>query len=229
MKDLNLEQQIYLCKYHEVDNCLHLGITAEERESILKRLKENGLYNQYRMLSEDEYEHIITQEKKGDKYSKILDKYKFNKTKRAYKNLKEVLKVCDKYKGTEINIKNTYKKIAQEQNVETYIINNDCIRILDEAYQEHEELFKQNKYDKKPTIREFVLKELNKELPNMKNIDTNKKAQRKTCKNTEISAKNDINSQFIADIDNTYVKVSVRTVAEWAYQKRIFRQNVRGK
>ena len=127
VKQLSIEKQIYLCKYHEVDNCLHLGITAKQRDEILKKLKENGLYKQYRMLNEDEYEHIIKQEKKKEK-----------------------------------------------------------------------------------------------EL---------KKNKKKAKENTEKLTKDEetISSQFIENIDNTYVKVSVRTVAEWAYQKRIFRQNDRGK
>ena len=123
VKELSVADQIYLCKYHEIDNCLHLGITARERDKILSTLKENGLYKQYRMLKDEEYENIIKKEKKKSKTEKTQDT-------------------------------NT----------------------------------------KKP----------------------------------EKSTENNISSQLIADIDTTYIKVSVRTVAEWAYQKRIFRSNVKG-
>ena len=84
MKELSVEEQIYLCKYHDVDKHLNFTIklNQEEVKETIKKLKENGLYDQYRKLSEDEYENIIKKGKRKSKYKKILDKYNFDNTKK---------------------------------------------------------------------------------------------------------------------------------------------------
>ena len=77
---------------------------------------------------------------------------------------------------------------------------------------------KENGYNKRPTLREFILKELDIQSKNVIPDITKKEV----CESKET-----ISSQFISksieDIDNTFVKVSVKTVMEWSYQKRIFR------
>jgi len=223
LKELSLEKQIYLCKYHEIDNCLHLGITAKERDEILTKLKQNGLYEQYRKLEEDEYENIIKNEKSKDKYEKILEKYKFDKTSKGYNNLKQVLVMCNKYNTTEFSMERIYKQVAAGENVENYIIRNDCQRLLDNTYQLNKEIFEQNEYHRKPSVKEFMCRELSIESTNTKNEEINVKVEEKNEESTEKSTETNINTQFIADIDNTYVKVPVKIIAEWAYQKRIFR------
>ena len=84
MKELSVENQIYLCKYHDVDKSLYttIGLKDDEIKETLKKLKENGLYEQYRNLDEYEYEKIIKKEKKKNKYEKILDKYNLIKLKK---------------------------------------------------------------------------------------------------------------------------------------------------
>lgn len=61
MKELKLEDQIYLCKYHDVDKHLYttLKLKPEEVEEQLNYFKKRGLYVQYRNLSNDEYQKLI--------------------------------------------------------------------------------------------------------------------------------------------------------------------------
>lgn len=72
---------------------------------------------------------------------------------------------------------------------------------------------KENGYNKRPTLREFILKELDIQSKNVISDITKKEV----CESKEKIQKS------IEDIDNTFVKVSVKTVMEWSYQKRIFR------
>ena len=230
MKELSVENQIYLCKYHDVDKSLYTTIKLKDDEikETLKKLKENGLYEQYRNLDEYEYENIIKKEKRKSKYEKILDKYKFDKTKKAYSSLKEVLSISDNYKNTEIfSLEKVFREIAERQNVKSYIINNDCKRILNNAYLENRAIFEENKYYKKPTLREFVLQELNlqdakiKEKASCDKKECNDASKENICESKEKSSK--VKENLIGDIENTFVKVSVKTIMEWSYQKRIFR------
>lgn len=83
---------------------------------------------------------------------------------------------------------------------------------------------KENGYNKRPTLREFILKELDIQSKNVIPDITKKEVCESKEKNKK--SKETISSQFkseIEDIDNTFVKVSVKTVMEWSYQKRIFR------
>lgn len=230
MKKLSVENQIYLCKYWDVDKSLYttIGLKEDEVKETLERLKGNGLYEQYRNLDEYEYEKIIKKEKRKSKYEKILDKYKFDKTKKAYSSLKEVLSISDNYKNTEIfSLEKVFREIAERQNVKSYIINNDCKRILNNAYLENRAIFEENKYYKKPTLREFVLQELNlqdakiKEKASCDKKECNDASKENICESKEKSSK--VKENLIGDIENTFVKVSVKTIMEWSYQKRIFR------
>lgn len=224
MKELSVEEQIYLCKYHDIDKHLNFttGLNQEEIKEVIYKLKQNGLYNQYRKLSEDEYENIIKKEKRKSKYEKILDKYNFDNTKKAYNSLKEVLEIADNCKTCEeLSLEKVFRKIADKQNVKSYIINNDCKRILDGTYLENKDIFEKNKYYKKPTLREFVIQEL--KLQNTKSIKHTSKEN--LCESKEKSNEikenviYDITTDNIKDIDNTFVKVSVKTIMEWSYQK----------
>lgn len=83
---------------------------------------------------------------------------------------------------------------------------------------------KENGYNKRPTLREFILKELDIQSKNVIPDITKKEVCESKEKNQK--SKETISSQFkseIEDIDNTFVKVSVKTVMEWSYHKRIFR------
>lgn len=219
MKELSVEEQIYLCKYHDVDSSLHttIGLNQEEAKETICKLKQNGLYDQYRKLSEDEYENIIKKEKRKSKYEKILDKYKFDKTKKAYSSLKEVLSISDNYKNIELfSLEKVFREIAERQNVKSYIINNDCKRILDNTYLENRVIFEENKYYKKPTLREFVLQELNLQDAKIKENICESKEKLNEVKENVIC---DITPSQIGDIENTFVKVSVKTIMDWSYQK----------
>lgn len=80
---------------------------------------------------------------------------------------------------------------------------------------------KENGYNKRPTLREFILKELDIQSKNVISDITKKEV----CESKEKiqKSKETISSQFISksieDIDNTFVKVSVKTVMEWSYYK----------
>ena len=215
MKELSVENQKYLCKYHDVVNVYDLkttiGISKEEMENLVEQYKRNGLYEQYRKLSEDEYEEIIKQEKKKDKYTKILERYNFDKTKKGYENLKQVMQECSRYKNsTDISLEKIFRKLADKQGIRSYIINNDCKRMLDSTYLDNKKIFEEKGYYKKPTLREFVLQELG--IEKLENV----------CKTKEKASesKETISSQFtVGDIENTFVKVSVKTIMDWSYQK----------
>ena len=75
MKELSLEKQIYLCKYHDIDTGLYgnLGITKAEAEELIQNYKARGLYEQYRNLREEDYEHIINKQPKRLRKEKTTD------------------------------------------------------------------------------------------------------------------------------------------------------------
>lgn len=215
MKELSVEDQIYLCKYHDVDDSLGttIGVSGQQAKEIINKLKQNGLYEQYRKLSEEEYEQIIKIENKKDKYTKILDKYKFDINKKGYDNLKQVLKECSFYiDAKELSLEKVFRELADKQGIKSYIINNDCKRMLDNTYLENQKLFEEKGYYKKPTLREFVLQELG--IKKIENV----------CEYKErpIGDKENVICDItpnIGDIENTFVKVSVKTIMDWSYQK----------
>lgn len=110
--------------------------------------------------------------------------------------------------------------MAEKENVKSYIINNDCKRLLDVTYLDNKNIFEENGYNKKPTLREFILKELDIQSKNLISDITKKEV----CESKEKIQENKetISSQFkseIEDIDNTFVKVSVKKMMEWSYYK----------
>lgn len=73
-KSLTVEEEIYLCKYHDIDAALptNLGISSKEINKTLVQLKKDGVYEQYRNLNEKEYETIIKLEKKLRKKESVI-------------------------------------------------------------------------------------------------------------------------------------------------------------
>lgn len=219
MKELSLEKQIYLCKYHDVDTNLKatMGLRETEVQEYIKKFKQNGLYEQYRNLDEYEYEDIIKKDKKKNRFEKILDKYKFDKNNKGYRSLIKVLELSTKYKNTkELSLEQVFKQIAENLKVKSYIINNDCKRLLDATYMQNKTLFESYDYDKKPTVKEFVIKEL--KICSSAEIE-------ETEKNTETkeSVIPNITAEEAKEIKDTYVKISVKTLMNFCYEKRIFR------
>lgn len=216
MKELSVENQIYLCKYWDVDKSLYttIKVTSEEAEEILKKLKENGLYEQYRKLPEEEYEKIVNEEKNNKKHinfaEKILNKYKFDKSSLTYNDITKVLNEYEKHKNEEgLNLTEVFRRIAKERKVEPYVINNNCKRALEKAYSNNKEIFNAE-YEKKPTLKEFFNKELGLENKNVIcNITENEKD---VCESKETM-------ENIREIENTFVKVSVKKIMEWSYYK----------
>ena len=215
MKELSVENQIYLCKYWDVDKSLYttIKVTSEEAEEILKKLKENGLYEQYRKLPEEEYEKIVNEEKNNKKHinfaEKILNNYKFDKSSLTYNDITKVLNEYEKHKNEEgLNLTEVFRRIAKERKVEPYVINNNCKRALEKAYSNNKEIFNAE-YEKKPTLKEFFNKELGLEDKNVIcDITENEKevCEKETMEN-------------IREIENTFVKVSVKKIMEWSYYK----------
>lgn len=164
MKNLTVEEQIYLCKYHDVDKywANDHGYTQVEIDELINKYKQNGLYEQYRNMDEFEYEKVCKQEKNKDKYQKILDKYKFDKTRSTYTRMLNFLRECKNIKlAEELNMNSISRRIATSQGIEPYIINNDCKRAIESAYMNNQSLFEMHGYEKKPTLKEFIIKELN--------------------------------------------------------------------
>ena len=162
MKELSVEDQIYLCKYHDIDTDLYttLGLRDYEVEPILEKLKANGLYEQYRKMDEFEYEKVIKREKKKSKAEKILDKYNFDKSKIYYERLKKTLIKCENIKNAEeLNLNSLYVKVADELSIKPYVIANDCRVAIEDIYIRNHDVFRNAGYYKKPTFKDFVIRE----------------------------------------------------------------------
>ena len=162
MKELSVEDQIYLCKYHDVDTDLYtnLGLKENEVEPMLDKLKANGMYDQYRQMPDEEYEKVIKREKKKSKAEKILDKYNFDKSKIYYERLKRTLMICENIKNTEeLNLNSLYVKVADELKIESPLVANNCRTALEDTYIRNNDVFRNAGYYKKPTFKDFVIRE----------------------------------------------------------------------
>lgn len=222
MKDLSIEKQIYLCKYHDVDTSLYttLGLKEDEVEQILKRLKENGLYEQYRKMSEFEYERVIKNEKNKTKAEKILEKYKFDKARSYCERIKQVINLCDSVKNTtNFNLMNIMKKIAVQENTKAAIILNDCNRAISQTYTINKEIFSYSGYNKKPTLKEFIIKELDITIPDK---EPSEAEENKEYKNQEqINEAEDIKSveNKILNVNEMTIQVPIKILYEYYYLK----------
>lgn len=230
MKELSVEEQIYLCKYHDVDTALAktMHINSEEIEKLIQKYKENGLYEQYRNLSDEEYEEIINKEKQIKKYNKnnkmyskeaqILNKYNFDKNKETYKYFLRMLSEAEEAKknNKEFTLATVFKKIGYETNTKEYNIQNECNRYLIKTYTENKELFLKHQYKQKPSIREFILKKinLNKEAEEIKTLQAEQMQQARLNTNP--------NSNITLN-DNLLILVPIKLIEEYFYMKRIYR------
>ena len=75
MNKISMEMQIYLCKYHDVDEhiCFTTKLNRSQIEDTIQELKEKGLYEKYRRMSEEEYEKIIKDERRNKNKMKGTD------------------------------------------------------------------------------------------------------------------------------------------------------------
>lgn len=64
--DIKIEDVIYICKYHNIDDKLkfNLNLTEEQIADIIKYCRDKGLYQVYKDLSEEDYEKAIRGNKK---------------------------------------------------------------------------------------------------------------------------------------------------------------------
>lgn len=219
MRELSVEDQIYLCKYHDVDHALEntMHMTTEEVEKALNKYKENGLYEQYRNLSDEEYEKIIIQEKKDKRMKKynqkqdiykkekeILDKYNFDKKKTTYNYFIELLIEAERtIKNNEEFITNkVLRSIASKTGNKIYNISNECQRYLTNTYTNNKERF--FKYYKKPSLREFIINECISDIKEIETIDMKKeedKVQDTQNKDVEILSLENENKKEIQEME----------------------------
>ena len=215
MKELNLEEQIYLCKYHDIDTeiATSMGLRQQEIEELIDKFKKSGLYEQYRKLSEEEYERAIKEDKKKSKAEKILSKYNFDKQRKEYKYFKEVLEMSNKCKNIEnLGLSEIFNIIANKYDVKDYIISNDCQRVLKNTYLENKKIFESYNYKTKPTLKDFIIKELN-----LKYVEKQEKYD------TEEIEKYITNDNYFEELKKAYIRLPVSILIEWSYQKRLYR------
>lgn len=81
MKELKLEDQIYLCKYHDVDKSIRttMHITQKEVQQLIKYYKKIGVYTEYRNLPDEEYEKICKRERKIKKIKPMQNEEELGK------------------------------------------------------------------------------------------------------------------------------------------------------
>ena len=242
MKELSIEKQIYLCKYHDIDKyiCISMNMPIEQINELIEKYKQNGLYEQYRNISDEAAEKLINKEKLTKKYQtqdkykkekKILDTYNFDKEKVGYKHFLELLKEVGKNtkKQEDIILAKIYKKIAEARNIESYNVQNECQRVLNKAYKNNKELFKE--YKEKPSIREFISKEVGKKIKNEIVIDNNDNVVKFKKSSDGVQVKNirndEIKERYIKEEknDNILVQVPITMILELKYLKRIYRWN----
>lgn len=206
MKELSIDDQIYLCKYHDIDNGLpyNLQIKEDEIAKLIDKYKSNGLYEQYRNLSEEDYEAIINKRKEPpkSKIEKILNKYQFDTDTMAYKYLVELLEYLNLNKRTSIN--DAYIEIAARYNKDKQHIQNAIYRITNPKHMNLSEVLR-NKLD-------WIGAPKNKSI-NQENVISNitEEAEKDICKTQNIKTSE--------EIDNIYVKVPIKTLMELNYYK----------
>lgn len=207
MKELSIENQIYLCKYHEIvtdyDLRTTMGISRKQADELVKKYKANGLYEQYRNLQEEQYEAIIKKRMEAPKSNTdmMLAKYEFDTSKSGYDCLKQLIEYLSVNKKK--SIVDAYQEIASNYKDKDEIsVRNAIYRLVSE---------------KKITLTQILKNETEWVGPDKKGFVAIK----------EEHAEADINSEFIQesgnkelpDVDTGFVKVSIRTVMEWSYQK----------
>jgi len=207
MKELSIENQIYLCKYHDIVADYELrttmGISRKQANDFIERYKQNGLYEQYRKMNEDDYEAIIKKKKElpMSNTDRMLEKYEFDRNKTGYTYLKQLIEYLSVNKKK--SIVDAYQEIANSyKDKDEVSIRNAIHRVVSE---------------KKITLTQLLKNETEWVGPDKKGFVAIK----------EDNAEEDINSEFIPkggnqelpDVDTGFVRVSIRTVMEWSYQK----------
>lgn len=206
MKELSIENQIYLCKYHDIitdyDLRATMSISRKQADELIEKYKANGLYEQYKNLEEDQYEAIIKKRMEAPKSNtdKMLEKYEFDTNKSGYKCLKELIEYLSINKKK--SIVDGYQEVANNYKDKDEIsVRNAIYRLVSE---------------KKITLTQILKNETEWVGPDKKGFVAVKE------ENAE-----EMNSEFISeggnnelpDVDTGFVKVSIRTVMEWSYQK----------
>lgn len=206
MKELSIENQIYLCKYHDIitdyDLRATMSISRKQADELIEKYKANGLYEQYKNLEEDQYEAIIKKRMEPPKSNtdKMLEKYEFDTNKSGYKCLKELIEYLSINKKK--SIVDGYQEVANNYKDKDEIsVRNAIYRLVSE---------------KKITLTQILKNETEWVGPDKKGFVAVKEENAV-----------EINSEFIPeggnnelpDVDTGFVKVSIRTVMEWSYQK----------
>ena len=206
MKELSIENQIYLCKYHDIitdyDLRATMSISRKQADELIEKYKANGLYEQYKNLEEDQYEAIIKKRMEPPKSNtdKMLEKYEFDTNKSGYKCLKELIEYLSINKKK--SIVDGYQEVANNYKDKDEIsVRNAIYRLVSK---------------KKITLTQILKNETEWVGPDKKGFVAVKEENA-----------GEMNSEFIPesgnnelpDVDTGFVKVSIRTVMEWSYQK----------
>lgn len=207
MKELNIEKQIYLCKYHDIiteyDLRTTIGISRKQADDLINKYKANGLYEQYRNLQEEQYEAIINNRMEAPKSNidKILEKYEFDTNKTGYECLKQLIEYLSM---------NKKKSIADAyQAVSSYYKDKDEISIRNAIYRLVSE--------KKISLSEILKNEIEWIGPDKKGFVAVKEENAEEDISSELAIESGNNE--LPEVDTGFVKVSIRTVMEWSYQK----------
>lgn len=76
MKELNIKQLIYLCKNHDTDKNINIMLGLTDREIVKKivELKQAGLYDKYKNMTQEECNRILERENLNEEASNNTNK-----------------------------------------------------------------------------------------------------------------------------------------------------------
>lgn len=204
----------------------NLGIKESEAEKLIEKYKANGLYEQYRNLSEEDYEAILRGRKEPpkNKFEIILNKYKLDSDSIASKYLLELLEYINLNKNA--SIKEAYTEIAKRHRKDKQQIQNAIYRMTSANQISLSQLLK-DELDWKEVTRKFI--RVSKESEEVQEdkikesviCDITQNNNAEIAENKEKEAES-INNEFtseITNLDNVIVKVSVRTLLELQYYR----------
>ena len=125
-----------------------------------------------------------------------------------------------------LNTAAVYRTIAKRNSTEPYIIQNDCNRALTAAYTENKILFEQNGYNAKPSLKEFIEKELKikaeKDVIQLNDFTTLHGTEHLVKKAEDISKKQSVSEPAILNIDlkeEETITMPIRIMYEYYYLK----------
>lgn len=245
MKEFSITDQIYLCKYYDTvetyDLATGLGTTISLVERTIEVLKKNGLYEQYKKISDEDWEQLERQEtrKRGRKpnirkptseypkqepkikpivpgfhcamASKLLSKYGFNKSFVGFEYWKHLIAL--------MMCDNTYLTKSLNSEIYPYIAEKCHSTVVNVESQLRFSL--KNSLAKGYTITSFLNKVLNNEEVEAK--EPKIKEEIKEGEETKMEEKKteESNDSQITINENTMIQVPAKILLDYYYMKRI--------